>query len=75
VLKKQHQMAQLDSIPIIQALFTRPGDKLLEERGIGTLRVLRLPSFVPEVLQKIFDESFHGSILVDYFARGIGLLS
>jgi hypothetical protein len=68
-------MAQLDSIPIMQALLAGPGDKLLEESGIGALRVLRLPSFVPEVLKEIFDESFHGSILVDYFAHGIGLLS
>ena len=30
-----------------------------EQRGVGFLRVLRLPAFMPQVLQEIFDENLH----------------
>jgi hypothetical protein len=35
----------------------------MEQRGVSFLRVFRLPAFVPQELQKIFDQIFHARIL------------
>ena len=54
-------MLQLDRFPIRQILFCRPGGEFVQQRGVGFLGVLRLPAFVAQVLQKIFNERLHGS--------------
>jgi len=60
MLEEGHEMLQLDLLPVVQSLLAGPGDKFAEQRRVGFLRVLRLSAFVPQVLQKIFDEILHG---------------
>ncbi len=52
-------MAELDRLPVRKPLLAGPGDEFVQERGVGSLRVLRLPAFVAEVLQEVFDQSLH----------------
>jgi len=59
VLQKLHQVGQRDSFPIYQSLFSRPGNELGQQRGVGALRVLRLASLVPEMLQKVLNQVLH----------------
>jgi len=57
VLQKCHQMFQLDRLPIGNFLRRRPRGEFAEQRGVSALRMLRLPAFVAQVNQKVFDES------------------
>lgn len=37
----------------------RPNNEFFEQGGVSALRVLGLTAFVPQVLQKIFNQSTH----------------
>src|SRR5581483_2817086 len=50
---------QLDRFPIVQTLLGGPTNKLFEQGGVSALSMLRLPAFMAQVLQEIFDQSFH----------------
>jgi len=53
-------MPQFDRFPIRQVLFGRPIGEFFQQRGVSFLGVLRLPAFMTQVLQKIFNERLHG---------------
>lgn len=59
MLQKLHQVFQRHGFPVAQPVLTRPGDELFKQPGIGSLCMLSLPPLMPEVLEEIFDESFH----------------
>ena len=63
-------MLQFDLLPIRQSLFACPRDELSEQCGIGFLRVLRLPAFMTQILQKIFDESLHVRRITEVARQG-----
>ena len=69
-VQKRHQVRQFNRFPIGQILLLRPGDETVEQRRVGFLRVLRLPAFMPQVLQKIFDQILHGRVLTSAIRRG-----
>jgi hypothetical protein len=54
-------MSQFHRRPIVEVLGGGPGGEFAKQRRIRPLRVLGLPPFMAEVLQKIFDEHLHGS--------------
>ena len=62
VLEELLQVTEFDCPPVGESLLPRPGRELAQQGGVGSLGVLRLTAFVPEVDQEIFDEWFHGSI-------------
>ena len=47
--------------PVCKALFLRPGDELVQQRGVGPLRVLGLAALVAEVLEEVLDQLIHAS--------------
>lgn len=61
MLEKRHEMLESDLSPIGEFLFRGPCDELIQQRGVGSLRMLRLPAFVTQVLEKIFNERLHRS--------------
>lgn len=60
VLEKRHEVLEFDVFPIGKVLLCGPGDEFIEQGGVGPLRVLRLPAFVAQVFEKIFNECLHG---------------
>jgi hypothetical protein len=65
MLQERYQMPQFDRLPIFDPLLVRPGDKLFEQSRVGALRMLRLPAFMTQVLEKIFDKRLHRKPLGD----------
>ena len=41
----------------------RPGDEFIQQGGVSFLGVLGLSAFMPQELQKIFDERLHRGML------------
>ena len=60
MLKKGHQVLKVNSSPCSQALLSRPRNEFIQQGGIRSLRMLCLPTFVTQVLEKIFDQILHG---------------
>ena len=56
-------MAELNGFPVREALLFGPGDEFIQQRGVGSLGVLRLAALMPEVLQEVFDQLVHPSFL------------
>jgi hypothetical protein len=52
-------MFQLNLFPIVEILLRRPGDESAEGGGVRFRRVIRLPAFMAQELEKIFDEILH----------------
>ena len=46
-----HQVFEFDLFPVRKILFRSPGNEFVQQRGVGSLRVLRLPALVAQVLE------------------------
>jgi hypothetical protein len=52
-------VGQLDGFPVREPLLAGPGDEFVQERGVGSLGVFRLATFVTEVLEEVFNKGLH----------------
>lgn len=52
-------MPELHLFPVGEIFLLRPDDKFSEQRCVGARGVVRLPAFVSQELQKIFNERLH----------------
>jgi hypothetical protein len=62
-------MPQFDGFPVGELLRLRPRNKFFQQSRVGFLRVLGLPAFVPQELQKIFNERLHQMMLAPQASR------
>ena len=59
MLEKGHQVFEFNLLPIGKIFLRGPGNEFIQQRRVGSLRVLRLPTLVAQVLEKVFNECLH----------------
>jgi hypothetical protein len=62
VFEKIHQIAQRDGLPILEAFFFRPGQKIAQQRRVSFSSLLRMSPFVAQINQKVLDQVLHQSL-------------
>ena len=59
MLEEGGEMTEFNLFPVRELPGFGPRNKSTEQRGVGALRVLGLPAFVPQVDEKFFNKSLH----------------